>query len=80
MVAYERYITVENPDQLVISGLPLTAGQRVRVTITVDDQGVRGRDDQLRALLKETQALPQARTVTEEEIAAQVAAARDAAR
>ena len=79
MVAYERYITIENPDEIVISGLPLRAGQRIRVTIVVDETGSTGRDDQLRTLLKETQAFPQARAVTEAEIAAQIAAARASA-
>jgi hypothetical protein len=76
MVAYERYITVENPDQIVISGIPVTRGQRLRVTITIDDRAAPGRDNELRSLLKTTQALPQAQAVTEEEIAAQIAAAR----
>jgi hypothetical protein len=76
MVAFDRYITVENPDQIVIGGLALKPGQRVRVTVVVEEGGERERSAELRALLKETQALPQAKTISEEEIAAQVAAAR----
>jgi antitoxin ParD1/3/4 len=79
MVAYERYITVAAPDQIVISGLPLRAGQRVRVTVVVDERDESERLKELRALLKQTQSLPAARTVTDEEIAAQVSAARASA-
>lgn len=76
MVAYERYITIVKPDEIVISGLPLRAGQRVRVTVEVEGTDRKAVGAELRALLKETQALPQARAVSEDEIAAQVAAAR----
>jgi hypothetical protein len=79
MVAFERYITVVNPEEIVISGLPLHPGQRVRVTVVVDEAGAQERGKVLRELLKATQALPQARAVTEEEIAAQVAAVRASA-
>jgi hypothetical protein len=76
MVAYERYITVDNPDQIVISGIPVMRGQRLRITITIDDRAAPGRDSELRSLLKTTQALPQAQAVTEKEIAAQITTAR----
>ncbi len=76
MVAYERYITVENAGRLTISGLPLSAGQRVRVTITVDEQHPKGQDEDLRSLLRDTQAVPAAQRVTDDEIAAQITAAR----
>jgi hypothetical protein len=74
MVAYERYITVENPDALVIPGLPLRKGQRVRVTVTLDESAPATDDAELRDLLQRTRELAPA--LTEEEIAAEIEAYR----
>lgn len=79
MVAFDKYITVVTPEEIVISGLPLRPGQRVRVTVVIEETSEKERGEALRELLKETQNLPGARTMTEDEIAAEVAAARASA-
>lgn len=79
MVAYERYVTIVKQDEVVISGLPLREGQRVRVTVVVEEGDQKSRGAEMRALFAQTQVLPQAKAVNEADIAAQVAAARASA-
>ncbi len=78
MVAYERYVTVEQPGKIEITGLPVRPGQKVRVTVTVDAAERAALVRELDELLKRTQALPQARGITDEEIAAEIEAHRRA--
>lgn len=74
MVAYERYITVDNPDALVIPGLPLRKGQTVRVTVTVEERDHMADAEALRDLFKRTQA--QCGHITEEDIEREIEAVR----
>jgi type IV secretory pathway VirD2 relaxase len=78
---YRRKATVRSDGRIEIKTPKLKPGTRVDVTVRVesepDDAQERGeRVRELKALFKETQALPQARTITEEEIAAEIAAYR----
>jgi antitoxin ParD1/3/4 len=75
MNAYKTYITITNPNQVVLTDLPFRPGQRVEVVILADDERA-ARVEKLKALLAETQALPQAQAVSEDEIAAEIAAYR----
>ena len=76
MVAYRTRLTITDPNRLVLTDLPFHAGQQVEIAITADDSGLTDRIAQLRALLRETQALPEAQRITEDEIAAEIAAYR----
>ena len=76
MMAYRRYVTVQDPRQIVLSDVPFRAGQRVEVVVIAEEEQPAARVQELRALFKTTQALPQAQAITEEEIAAEIAAYR----
>ena len=72
----ERYITIVDPDNVVISDLPFSPGQRVKVTIVAEDTNRDARISEIKALFKTTQRLPQAQKITEDEIASEIAAYR----
>ena len=77
MTAYKKYVTIKDPKSLVLTDLPFKQGQVVEVVVIAQDNGdseARLRD--LQALLRETQALPQAQAISEDEIAAEIEAYR----
>ena len=76
MIAYKRTVTIQNPRQLVLDDLPFRPGQQVEVVILADEERQHAPFAELQALFRETQALPQARTITDEEIAAEIEAYR----
>jgi hypothetical protein len=76
MRAYKKHVTIDDPKKLVLSDLPFQPGQRVEVVMIAEDEEREKRVQELRMLLKKTQALPQARTVTDDMIAEEVAAYR----
>lgn len=76
MRAYKKHVVVEDPHRVVLSDLPFEAGQRVEVVMIADEPQAAARLETLHNLLTSTQALPQARSLTEADIAAEVAAAR----
>ena len=76
MRAYKKYVVIEDPHRVVLSDLPFEAGQRVEIVMIADEPQAAARLETLHTLLASTQALPQARTLTEADIAAEVAAAR----
>jgi hypothetical protein len=76
MKAYRTTITIDDPKEIVLRDLPFDAGQSVEIVV-VPHGGVDGESAaRLRRLFQETQALPQAQTLTEDDIAAEVAAHR----
>ena len=76
MIAYRQYTTVQESKQIVLSNVPFQPGQRVEVVLIAEEERPAARVQELRALFTATQALPQAQAITEEEIAAEVAAYR----
>ena len=76
MRAYKKYVTIDDPKKLVLFDLPFQPGQRVEVVLIAEDEGREKSVQELRTLLKKTQALPEARTVTDDMIAEEVAAYR----
>jgi hypothetical protein len=79
MVAYERHVTVRDGGEVVVSGVPLRAGQRVRVAVVVEETDRAAAQAEARDLLRRTQSLPQAKTITEQDILAEIAAHRSSA-
>ena len=77
MIAYKRTVTVEDPDRVVLSGLPLRKGQRVEIVVLAAEklQARRPRKG-LRSLLKATQRASALRPVTERQIAEEILALR----
>ncbi len=76
MNAYKKYITVEDPNHLVLSGLPFKAGQRVEIIILSDDNPRDEISQKFKDLFDKTQALPGVQDITEEEIVAEIEAYR----
>jgi antitoxin ParD1/3/4 len=76
MRAYKKYVVIEDSQRVVLSDLPFEAGQRVEIVMIADEPQTAARLETLHTLLTSTQALPQARTLTEADIAAEVAAVR----
>lgn len=76
MRAYRKYVVIEDSGQVTLSDMPFQAGERVEVVVIADEPIPATNRTTLEQLLKTTQALPQARLLTDAEIAAEVAAVR----
>lgn len=76
MRAYKKYVTITDPKKLTLSDLPFRPGQRVEVVMIAEDEEREKRVEELRALLRKTQALPEAKAVSEDMIAEEIAAYR----
>ncbi len=75
MNAYKKYITIEDPNRVVLSDLPFKPGQRVEVIILAEDSD-HAISEKLRDLFDKTQAIPGVQDITEDEIAAEIEAYR----
>lgn len=75
--AYRKYLTIENPNQVTLSDLPFAVGDCVEVVMIATEASPAAQLDTLQTLLKTTQALPQARALTDSELAAEVAVVRN---
>jgi hypothetical protein len=76
MIAFKRIVTVEDPDRVVLSGLPFRPGQRVEIVMLAEEDQPEARVAELKRLLRACQDIPAAVTVSEEEIADEIAAYR----
>jgi len=76
MREFRTSLTIKDPKSVVLSDLPFAEGQEVEVVVVAKDE-MDTRARQLRDLLKATQALPNARTLTEEDIAQEIDAYRN---
>lgn len=76
MNAYKKYITIEDPNHVVLSGLPFQPGQRVEVIVLAEDDHKSAISQKLKDLFDRTQAIPGVQDITEEEIAAEIEAYR----
>lgn len=77
MKAYRTYLTVTHPQQIVIPDVPFQTGQVVEVLLLVRETAESSHIQRLDALFKTTQALPHVRSLTDEDIAAEIAAYRN---
>ncbi len=75
MNTYRRRLVVQDPKQIVLSDVPFQTGQEVEVILRSTERPAERKND-LRALLKKTQSLPQIQTLTEEDIVAEIEAYR----
>ncbi|MGV0026514.1 hypothetical protein [Phormidesmis priestleyi] len=76
MTIYKAFITIEDPNQVVLSNLPFEKGQRVRIVLLAEDDERTAISQRFRNLFKKTQSLPGVSEITEEEIAAEVTSHR----
>lgn len=78
MKAYRTYQTIPESQQVVLVEVPFAPGQRVEILVLAqevddaDDVNVEQLDD----LFKATHALPQVQEISDEDIAAEIAAYR----
>ncbi len=81
LTAYRKKVTVRPDGSIEILDSLLKPGTEAEVILLVESEpdsavSIQARVNEWKALFKETQALPQAQTITEEEIAAEIAAYR----
>lgn len=81
LTAYRKKVIVRPDGSIEIQDSLLKPGTEAEVIVLVESesenaQAIQARLNEWKALFKETQALPQAQTITEEEIAAEIAAYR----
>ncbi|NJM70308.1 MAG: hypothetical protein HC862_08800 [Scytonema sp. RU_4_4] len=76
MNAYKIYVTIEDPNNVVLSNLPFQRGQRVEVIILAEDNERSAMSQKMRDLFDRTQLLPGVQEITEEDIAAEISAYR----
>jgi hypothetical protein len=72
----QDFVTVKSPKRVVLADVHFESGETVEVLMLGDKDARVERRAQLRDLPRETQALPQVQTLTDEDIAAEVAAHR----
>lgn len=77
MKAYRTYLTVTDPNKVVIPDVPFQPGQVVEVLLLVREDGQTGALQRLDQLLKTTQALPHVQALTDDDIAAEIEAYRN---
>ena len=77
MNTYRRRLVVQDPKQIVLSDVPFQTGQEVEIILRSIEQPTVERKNELCALLKKTQSLPQIQTLTEEDILAEIEAYRN---
>jgi hypothetical protein len=78
LTAYRKKVTVRPDGSIEILDSLLKPGTEAEVIVLVESEpeNTQARVSEWKTLFKETQALPQAQTITEEEIAAEIAAYR----
>ncbi|NET61032.1 MAG: hypothetical protein F6K47_34375 [Symploca sp. SIO2E6] len=76
MTSYQTFITVEEPNQIILSNLPFQKGQRLRVVILAEDNERVAIGKKFYRLFRETQTLPGVSEVTEADITAEIKAYR----
>lgn len=72
MLAYKKYVTISDPAKMELNNLPFRKGQRVEVVMIAEDDDREARVNELRALFRKTQALPQAQAISEDMIAEEI--------
>ncbi|MFO7662575.1 MAG: hypothetical protein R6X18_08265 [Chloroflexota bacterium] len=78
MIAVKRIVTINDPQKLILNDLPFQVGQKVEILILAEDMSPEAHQaaTDLRNLFRVTQALPQPRAITEDEIASEIASYR----
>jgi hypothetical protein len=76
MEAYKKYLTIEDPKQVILSDLPFSPGQRVEVIVIAENEQPESLTSRFQQLLKETQAIHGISPLTEEDIQTEIEAYR----
>jgi len=81
ITAYRQKVVVRPDGHIEISGSIFKPGTQAEVIVLVEnkpesEESIQARVNEWKTLFKETQSLPQAQTITEEDIASEIAAYR----
>ncbi len=76
MFAFKKYVTIKDPENLVLKKLPFRSGQRVEIVMIAEDEKNQVSAQELKKLFKKTQKLPQAKAISENQIAEEIQAYR----
>lgn len=77
MQAYKTIVTVQAKQRLILENIPFPIGQEVEVVVLAAEPSPSDKVARLKALFAQTQALPQVQAISEEDIAAEIAAYRN---
>lgn len=72
MQAYKTFVTIQNPNQVVLNNLPFKEGQQVEILVLANEDNAPTSLQELKLLFKETQSLPQIKSLSEEEVISQI--------
>jgi predicted DNA-binding antitoxin AbrB/MazE fold protein len=72
MLAYKKYVTIKDPENLVLKKLPFRSGQRVEIVMIAEDEKKKISAQDLRKLFKKTQKLPKVKAISESQIAEEI--------
>ena len=72
MSIYRKRLVIQDTKQVVLDDLPFQSGQEVEVTLRLTKNTPEVQNKTLRTLFKTTQQLPQIKTLTEDEILAEI--------
>ncbi len=76
MLAYKKYVTIKDPENLVLKKLPFRSGQRVEIVMIAEDEKKKVSVQVLRKLFKKTRKLPRVKAISESQIAEEIKAYR----
>ena len=76
MQTFRTIVTVGQPGEIVLTNVPVSPGEVVEVVVRSCDVERNRRADEARLLMQRTQLLPQLQSLTEAELAAEIAAVR----
>lgn len=76
MQAYKTYARVQASGELAIGQLPFAPGSLVEVLVVGAERSAAERDQEWGRLMQTVQALPQAQSISDADIAAEIDAAR----
>jgi len=77
MNTYKTYVQIDASGRLVLENLPFTEGSLLEVLVVDQSHQPEERTESWRALMRHVQGLPQAKSITEEDIAAEIDAQRN---
>lgn len=77
MQTYKTYARIESAGRVVLSDLPFAEGSLVEVLLVDQTRTPAEREASWAALMRHAQTLPQAQTLSDEDIAAEIEACRN---
>ncbi len=77
MQLYRTVITVDDPSQIVLNNVPVQPGDRVEIVVRSESDRESAVCERAKQLLQKTHSLPQLESISEEDIAAEIAACRN---